>query len=148
MEELEKKYIDLILKRCLNFEQSKSLMINCELKEHVEFAQKIKKRANELGILDVCINLNDLEDIHEYLKNTNLEDIKLNPLIDRSNWDKYAIKGGGLLFLTTTIPGLMNDIEAEKIQKWVQEREKTTKYYRSNVTKYTFPWTIAALPNK
>ena len=148
MEKLEKKYIDLILKRCLNFEQSKSLMINCELKEHVEFAQKIKKRANELGILDVCINLNDLEDIHEYLKNTNLEDIKLNPLIDRSNWDKYAIKGGGLLFLTTTIPGLMNDIEAEKIQKWVQEREKTTKYYRSNVTKYTFPWTIAALPNK
>ncbi|MBE6160040.1 MAG: aminopeptidase [Lactobacillales bacterium] len=148
MEELERKYIDLILKRCLNFEQSKSLMINCDFKEHVEFALKVKERANELGILDVCINVNDLDDIHEYLKNTDIEDIVVNPLIDRSNWDKYAIKGGAILFLSSTVPGLMDDIEEEKITKWVKEREKTTRYYRKNVSKYTFPWTIAALPNE
>lgn len=28
LEELENKYIDLILKRCVNFEKSKSLLIN------------------------------------------------------------------------------------------------------------------------
>ena len=67
MEKLERKYIDLILKRCLNFEQSKSLMINCDFKEHVEFALKVKERANELGIFDVCINVNDLDDIHDKL---------------------------------------------------------------------------------
>ena len=43
--ELENKYIDLILKRCLNFEQSKSLMIHLDLKEHMPFALKIKERA-------------------------------------------------------------------------------------------------------
>ena len=148
IEQLENKYIELILKRCLNFNQSKSLMINCELKQHLKFAQKIKKYANKLGILDVCIHLNDLEDIHEYLKNTEVENIKVNPIIDRTDWDTYAIKGAALLFLTTTIPGLMNDIEEDKIKKWVSEREKTTPYYRNNVRDYLFPWCIAALPNE
>ena len=148
MKELENKYIDLILNRCLNFEQSKSLMINCDFKEHIPFALKVKERANSLGILDVCINVNDLDEIHEYLKNTDVENIKVNPLIDRTNWNDYALKGGALLFLSSTVPGLMDDIEEEKIQKWIEERGKTTKYYRKNVSRYTFPWTIAALPNK
>lgn len=42
MKELEEKYIELILHRCINFNQSKSIMINCELKEHIEFASKIR----------------------------------------------------------------------------------------------------------
>lgn len=148
MEELERKYIDLILNRCLNFEQSKSLMIHCDLKEHVEFALKVKERANGLGIFDVCINVNDLDEIHEYLKNTNVHDIKVNPLIDRTNWDNYAMKGGALLFLNSTVPGLMDDIDAEKIQKWFKEKESTNKYYRKNVSRYIFPWTIVVLPNE
>ena len=48
MEEMEIKYIDLILKRCLNFEQAKSLMIHCDFKEHIPFALKVKERANYL----------------------------------------------------------------------------------------------------
>jgi len=148
MDQLENKYIELILKRCINFDQSKSLMINCELKEHLEFAQKIKECANKMGIFDVCIHLDDMDAIHEYLKNTEVEDIKLNPLIDRTDWDKYAMKGAPLLFLTTTVPGLMDDISEDKIKKLVSEREKTTSYYRKNVKIYTFPWCIAALPNE
>lgn len=148
MEEMEIKYVDLILKRCLNFEQAKSLMIHCDFKEHIPFALKVKERANELGIFDVCINVNDLDEIHEYLKNTKLENIQNNPLIDRSKWNDYALKGGALLFLNSTVPGLMDDIDEKKIQKWVKEREKTIFYYRKNVSRYTFPWTIVALPNE
>ena len=147
MQKLENKYIQLILKRCLNFKQSKSLMIHCDLKEHVNFATKIKERVNEMGIYDVYIHVNDLDDIHNYLKNKPTKDIKLNPLIDRTPWDTYAKKGGSILFLTTTVPGLMDDISEEKIAKWITEREKTTKYYRTHVKDYTFPWCIVALPN-
>lgn len=148
MNELENKYIELILNRCLNFETSKSLMIHCDFKEHLLFAQKVAKRARELGIDDICIHVNDLDEIHHYLKNTSLEDISINPLIDKTDWNTYALKGGACLFLVSTVPGLMNDIEEEKIQKWREVVEKTVKYYRSNVSKYTFPWCIVALPNQ
>lgn len=148
MTELEEKYIDLMLQRCINFNQSKSLLINCDLKEHLPFAEKIKLKANQMGIFDVCIHVNDTYEIHEYLKNTSLEDIKLNPIIDRSDWDVYALKGSPLLFLNSPVPGLMDDIPTEKIKKMVSEREKTTRYYRQNVSKYTFPWCIVALPNE
>lgn len=148
LKELEKKYAELILKRCVNFNQSKSLLINCDLKEHLPFANKLKEIANSMGIFDVCIHLNDLDEIHEYLKNNKVEDIKLNPLIDRSDWDIYALKGASIIFLNSVVPGLMDDIEEEKISKWVSERSKTTPYYRANVSKYTFPWTLVDLPNK
>lgn len=148
MEKLENKFIELILNRCLNFNQSKSLLIHCDLKEHILFAEKVKYKANEMGIYDVCIHVNDLDEVHEYLKNTNLEDIKLNPIIDRTDWNTYALKGASILFIDSTVPGLMDDIPAEKISKMVVEREKTIKYYRANVSKYEFPWCITALPNE
>lgn len=148
MKELEEKYIDLILLKCLDFEKSKSLMIHMDLEEHRYFAEKIKKRANELGIVDVYIHCNDLYKVHDYLKNTDVNDIKLCPLIDRSPWNKYAIKGASLLFLNSDVPGLMEDIDSEKISKLISEREKSCKYYRENVKKYVFPWSIVALPNE
>lgn len=72
MKELERKYVDLILQRCVNFEQSKSLMVHCDFKEHIPFAELIKQRANELGIFDVCINVNDLDISTETKKATQL----------------------------------------------------------------------------
>ena len=115
MTELENKYIDLILKRCLNFKNTNSLLINCDLKEHLPFAEKVKKRALELGISDIYININDLYEVHDYLLKTNIKDIKNNKIVDRSKWDEYAKKGGCLLFLTSTIPNLMKNIDNEKL---------------------------------
>ncbi len=148
MEELERKYIELIINKCFDFKKSRSLLINCDFKEHIDFAEKIKKYCNSIGILDVCIHVNDLDEIHNYLKNTDLDDIKLNPLIDRTPWNEFAIKGEPILFLSSTVPGLMDDIEVEKIEKWVKEREKSTIYYRQNVSRHNFPWSIVAVPNE
>lgn len=148
MEELEDKYIRLLLTRCLNFNNSKSLLIHCNLKEHLEFAFKVKMIAKEMGITDVCIHLNDLDEIHSYLRATALEDIALNSIIDKSDWDTYAIKGGSILFLDSTVPGLMQDIEPEKIERMRQVTSKTITFYRAMVEKNAFPWCIAALPNE
>ena len=148
IKELEEKYIELILGRCLNFDQSKSLMIHCDLKEHIEFAEKIKAKAHGMGVVDVCINVNDRDEIHEYLKNTEVDDIVLNPVIDKSAWNEYAMKGGSLLFLNSSVPGLMDDIPADKMSKYFKVSETSVPYYRSNVRKYTFPWCIVAVPNE
>lgn len=148
MEELENKYIKLIINKCFNLKNHKSLLINCDLKEHISFAEKVKEYCKSIGINDVVIHCNDLYKIHDYLKNTELEDIKLNPLIDRTPWDEFAKEGEPILFLNSNTPGLMNDIDPKKIKKWVEEREKSTRYYRENVSRHTFPWSIVDLPNK
>ena len=145
--ELEDKYIDLVLRRCLNFEQARSLMIHLDLKKNFPFACKVKEKAQKMGILDVWIDLCDQYDLYNYLAKTELKDIKLNYLIDRSKWDLYAKKGGALLFILSEIPGLMKDIDPQKLNKIAILREGTSKYYRENVTKYTFPWSIITLPN-
>lgn len=148
MKDFEDKYIELLLNRCINFKTNKSLLIYSDLKEHLPFIEKVKKKANEMGVLDVSININDLDEIHEYLKTTDINDIKLQSCFDRSLWDEYAIKGGGLLILSSEIPGLMNDIDQDKIQKMVRLRNVTRPYYVNYVGQYKFPWCIAALPNR
>lgn len=148
IEELENKYIDLILNKCLNFSYAKSLFIDVSLAEHLPFAQKIKAQAAIMGIEDVEIHCRDLFLYRDYLAQTELDDIKLNSLLDFSLLDKYAKKGAAILFLKTEIPNLMEGIDPCKIAKANAIIENTRKYYRQNVTSYIFPWSIVALPNK
>lgn len=95
MRELEEKYIDLILKRCLNFKTGNALLIYVDLKEHLEFAERVKAKAHEMGVEDIVITCNDLDEIHEYLMNTSLEDISLQPCFDRSIYLSQAEISGG-----------------------------------------------------
>lgn len=144
----DEKYIDLILNKCLDIKNSTSLLIECSLKEHNEFALRIKEKVMEYGISDICIVTSDINDLHDYLFNTKLEDINNNDLIDKTKREEYAKKGGTILFLTTTIPELMSDISLDKLQKVIEIRCDQTKYYKENVTKNMFKWCIVALPNK
>lgn len=148
LKELEDKYIDVILNKCLNFKQNKSLLIHCDLKEHEYFAKIVEEKAKKLGVNDIKILIQDKENLHNYLKSTDINNIKIVKEIDRSDFDTYAKKKGGILFLTSEVPNLMNDIEPEKIQKVIEIMEKTGTYYREHVSKFTFTWTIVALPNK
>lgn len=148
MRELEDKYIDLILKRCVNFKRSNSLLIYADLKEHIPFAERIKEKAKEMGVNDIAITWNDLDEIRDYLRETKLEDIVYQDSFDRSIWDEYAKKGGALIILNSMVPELMDDIEPEKIAKMVSIRNSTRPYYCENVTKYMFPWCLVALPNE
>ena len=148
MRELEDKYIELLLKRCLNLDKSNGLLISIDLKEHMPIALNAKEKAIEMGVKDVVIYQSDLDEYYDYLKNTPLEDIELNPLLDKSLRNEYAKKGAAILFFMSSIPGLMSDIEIEKINKANKLAVSTMTYYRENVSSYTFPWTIACLPNE
>lgn len=47
MKELEAKYINLLLSRCINFNQCKALLIVCQLNEHYDFAKKVREAAKK-----------------------------------------------------------------------------------------------------
>lgn len=52
LEILEDKYIELLLKKCINFNQSKSLFINYD-RVNKKFVEKVMIKAKEMGIYDI-----------------------------------------------------------------------------------------------
>lgn len=147
IKEYDKKYAQLLLQKCLNFSNTNILLIEYQTHEQDNFVNTIIEEAKKLGIKTIRTCCNDSDEIHDYLKNTNVDDIKLNPIIDKSSWDEVAKEHGCILHINTFIPNLMKDIEPEKIKKMNQAVIPTFSYYRAN-NKYNFPWVICAYPNK
>ena len=147
IEILEDKYIELLLKRCLNFEKSKSLFLNYD-KVNKRFADKVIAYAKSMGVLDIGIDCEDIYARHEKLKNIKLEDIEKDSYFDKSNWDLYAKKDASFLMLESEFPGVMDDIEPKKIAKAKFVNRKTRELFREKELRNEIPWCIAAIPNQ
>jgi aminopeptidase len=147
IKELDRKYAQLLLRKCLCFKNTDTLLIEYMTHEHDDFVKIIVEEAKKMDIKDIVLCCNDSDEVRKYLANTEIDEIKLNPLIDRSSWDEVAKRHGCILHINTFIPNLMNDIESEKIRKMNQAIAPTFSYYRAN-NKYNFPWVICAYPNK
>ncbi len=144
---LDRKYAQLLLKKCLCFENTDTLLIEYMTHEQDDFVNIIIEEAKKMNIKEIVLCCNDRDEMHEYLVNTDISDIRLNPIIDKSSWDEVSKKHGCILHINTFIPILMSDIPSEKISKMNQVVAPTFSYYRAN-NKYNFPWVICAYPNK
>ena len=148
-EMLDRKYARLLLLRCLSFNNTDTLLIDYKTHEQDGFVGIVKEEAKKIGVKNILVSLYDEDELHEYLVNTKLEDIKLNPLIDRTIWDEVAKIGGCILHIDTFIPNLMNDVHSDKISKAFAIRLQTYKSnYKANNSINGFPWVICAYPNK
>ena len=147
IKELDSKYAKLLLCKCLSFKNTDTLLIDYMTHEHDEFVKTIIEEAKKIGIKNIFTCCNDSDEIHHYLVNTDINDIKLNPILDRSIWDNISKQHGCILHINTFIPNLMCDIDLKKISKMNQVVAPTFSYYRAN-NKYNFPWVICAYPNK
>ena len=149
VEILDRKYARLLLLRCLSFNNTDTLLIDYRTHEHDGFVKIIREEAQRIGVKNILVSLYDEDELHDYLVNTKLEDIKLNPLIDRTIWDDVAKIGGCILHVDTFIPNLMNDVDSDKISKAFAIRLQTyKKNYKANNSINGFPWVICAYPNK
>lgn len=147
MKNLEDKYIDLLLNRCINFKHSKSLLISY-IKENQDFIDKLVKRANQMGIYDVYLYDEDPYQKHEILKTIELEDIKTHPFFNKKIWDEYALKHASFLIFETEIPHLMDDISSEKLTLARYIDRATRSIFKKKQLSFEIPWCIAVLPNE
>ena len=147
LEVLENKYIDLILNRCLNFNKSKSLFINY-IKDNKDFVNKIVSKAQEMGINDIYLDEEDLNITHDLLKKLSMEEIKEDKYFRSDVWDTYASKNASFLMLESYIPGLMDDIEEEKISVSNFIKRSTKPLYKKKQMTYDIPWCICCVPNE
>jgi len=147
IEKIDRKYAQLLLCKCLCFKNTDTLLIEYMTHEHDDFVKIIIEEANKINIKNIMLCCNDQDEIRQYLIDTDIDEIKLNPLIDKSSWDEVAKKHGCILHINTFIPNLMSGVEPKKIIKMNEVVAPTFSYYRTN-NKYNFPWVICAYPNK
>lgn len=143
---MEDKYIELILKRCLNFDKSNILFINYDV-VNKDFVDKVKKYASKYN-LEVVEDIDDINITHSKLKDLSIDEIKHDSYFNKSKWDVYANKGASFMMIDTEFPGVLDDISPEKIAVSAYTKRETRPIFRKKETNYEIPWVIFALPNQ
>ena len=69
-EKLDRKYAQLLLKKCLCFENTDTLLIEYMTHEQDDFVNIIIEEARKMNIKEIVICCNDRDEIHDYLVNT------------------------------------------------------------------------------
>ena len=143
--ELESKYIDLLLKRCIDLKNNPSLLINYS-PEHFQFVKKVEARAFELGATKVILDLDDKVKYREELINTDLDGIVNNPMFRRDKWNNNAINNGSFLFFISLEPDYLSGIDNEKIKKAEHTLITTKPIFNKKRDNGECSWCIACLP--
>jgi len=109
---IEEKYIELLLKRCLNLIEVRPLFIHYNTLNK-DFVIKVVSYAKQMGIKDIYLDEHDLFKEHDILREININDIKTKEEFNCNIWDEYAKKDAAFLILETEIPNLMSDIDSK-----------------------------------
>ncbi len=144
---MEEKYIELLLKKCINLNVSKSLFISYDIINQ-DFIDKLVDKAKLLGIEKIYLNKNDIYVEHNILKSIELNDIENHPYFNCSIWNEYAVKNSNFLIFRAPIPGVMDDVDSQKIALAEFIKRKTSCIYKKLQSTFQIPWCITVLPNE
>ncbi len=143
MNELQEKYARVILESCLKIEENQPLFISYNV-ERSDFVKILTKVALELGVKDIYYESSDPYIKHELLKVLSVDDLK--PLWNKEIWNVYAKKNAAFLMLASENPGLMKDIDQDKLKELTKYSLETRKDFDDMRDKSMLAWCIAAVP--
>ena len=145
MEELMRKYSNMILNVCLRVKSNQPLFISFN-SERLDFVRILAKEAYKIGVKDIYFDVIDSEIKHDMLKNLDIEDLKNSTYFNRYMWNEYAKKGAAFVMLASETPGLMSDIDSEKQSNAFIYSLESRKAFDDLRNKSMVPWCIAAVP--
>lgn len=143
---MKEKYIELLLKRCVNFDKSKSLFINYD-KINKDFVLEVVDRAKSMGISDIYLDEDDIFLTREKLTNLTEQEIENDPYFDKSIWDVYAKKDSTFIMFDTEFPGVMDEVDSSKITLAKKLNRESRPIFRKKESTMQISWCILALPN-
>ena len=146
IEELENKYVDLLINRCLSFKKGNSLFINF-YSDNDAFVEKLVNAAKSRGIDDIYLDRNDKEERHQKLLQS-VEEINNDDYFDDAIWDEYAKKDAAFLMLSTEFPGYFADIPSENMTAASLKIRTSKPLYKLKQLTNEISWCIAVIPNK
>lgn len=142
----EDYFIDLILDKCVSFKDGKSLFISYNI-YNKPFIDKLLKKIEGKGINDIYLECLDPFYEHEILSTFSLKEIEDCKYFDCSIYNEYAKKKAAFIFFSSPVPGLMDDIDEEKLALVSKIKSSTKKYFVDEETSYRISWTILPLYN-
>jgi len=147
MKDMDLKYIKLLVDKCLWFNDSKCLFIYYN-KLNKEFVDKLCDYAKSKGIEDIYLEEIDFYYKHDLLKNSTLDEMKENDYFKSLMHNEYAKKDASFLYIDSEMPGLMDDVEPEKLALASYLRRTTKPVFNEKRDKGLLSWCIAAYPNE
>ena len=144
MQELYVKYAHLLLEKGLCIKKGEPLVINGPI-ESYDFIRVLTDVACLLGVNDIYYDWYDDELKHTQLKYYDEESIKNSRFWNKEIHDEYAKRGGAFLFLVSSNPSIMNDIDSEKLKIASEQSLYTRKIYREMQSNNQVDWCIAAV---
>ena len=145
MKELQKKYAKVLLESCLKIEENQPLFISFNV-ERIDFVRIVAEIAFDMGIKDIYFDSSDPYLKHEALKHLDVEELKELTFWNKKMWDVYAKKNAAFLMLASETPGLMKDIDPQKMTAMTKYSYETRKEFDALRDKSALAWTIAAVP--
>ena len=147
MNELQEKYARVILESCLKIEKDQPLFISYNI-ERSDFVRIVTKIAYELGVKDIYYEASDPYLKHEALKNLSVEELKKLTFWNKEMWNVYGEKNAAFLMLASETPGLMKDVDPEKLREMTRFAQETRKKFDELRDKSMLAWNISAVPTK
>lgn len=144
MKELYYKYAHLLLERGLCINKGEPLLINAPI-DAIDFVRILTEVACSLSVDDIYYDWYDDELKHTQLKYYNKEAIKNSSFWNKSIHDEYAKRGAAFLFLTSYNPGIMDDIESDKLKIASEQSIQTRQLYREMQSNNKIDWCIASV---
>ena len=147
MKELLIKYARVLLNVCLKVERNQPLFISYNI-EREDFVRIVVEEALKIGVNDIYLEGIDPIIKHDLLLNVEVEDLKKNVYFNKSIWNTYAKKNAAFLMLASENPGLMKDVDPNKLKELTKYSYETRKTFDELRDQAQIAWTIAAVPTK
>ena len=139
------KYAELLLKRCLNLNTPRPLLVTAPIKA-IDFVEILTHKAYELGITDIYYDWSDENLKHEQLLHLSDENLLKSPFWSKEIWDEYAKKDAAFLMLYSDDIDLMSDVPEDKITLTANRSRSSRPLFKKRQRVDEVPWCIALVP--
>lgn len=140
-----KKYARLSVISGVNLQKNQALMISANT-DTKEFVRLIVEEAYLAGASDVKVRWNDEITSHSNFKYKTKEQLEEIPEYIVKEYDYYIEKGYALIAVHATTPGLLADIDPEKIQVASIAQSKALKHWREHTMGNRTQWCVISVP--
>ena len=146
-EGLLKKYASLAVRTGINIEKGQLLVIRASVRDHA-FVELCVREAYEAGAGQVRLQWNDENISHMGYEYETTESLSYVPdwVVERTRFEQE--KGAAYLTIDSSTPGLMSDIDQEKLAAVRLENMKRMKPFQAYTMNNVGQWSIIAFPSE